>query len=56
MKRTPIDGSFPWERWESDAADVEQLDGRQAARLLFDTLAINRFEHALLELKNAGAV
>ena len=56
MKRTPIDGSFPWERWESDAADVEQLDRRQAARLLFDTLAINRFEHALLELKNAGAV
>ena len=56
MKRTPIDGSFPWERWASDAADIEQLDRRQAARLLFDTLAINRFEHALLELKNAGAV
>ena len=56
MKRTPIDGSFRWERWASEAADVERLDRRQAARLLFDTLAINRFEHALLELKNAGAV
>lgn len=56
MKQTPIDGSFRWERWTSEAADVERLDRRQAARLLFDTLAINRFEHALLELKNAGAV
>ena len=56
MKRTPIDGSFRWERWASEAADAERLDRRQAARLLFDTLAINRFEHALLELKNAGAV
>ena len=56
MKRTAIDGSFRWERWASDAVDVERLDRRQAARLLFDTLMINRFEHALLELKNAGAV
>ena len=56
MKRTAMDGSFRWERWASEAADVERLDRRQASRLLFDTLAINRFEHALLELKNAGAV
>lgn len=56
MTRTPIDGSFPWERWKSQPTDVEQLDSSQAARLLFDTLAINRFEHALLELKNAGAI
>ena len=56
MTRTPIDGSFPWERWASQPEDVQQLDRRQAARLLFDTVAINRFEHALLELKNAGAV
>ncbi len=56
MTRNPIDSSFLWERWESQPQDVKKLNKRLAARMLFDTVAIHNFEHALLELKNAGAV
>ncbi len=42
--------------WSSNPGDVKKLGAHRAARLVFDLLLIDRFEHALLELKRADCV
>ena len=56
MKRKNLKPQFQWQQWKSDAEDVAALEPTTAARILFDVLAINKFELALLELKGADCV
>ena len=51
---TPLEGDFDWTFWRATEEDTAALDPRLAARLLFDVLLIQDFEHAVLDLKNQG--
>src|SRR5271169_4143435 len=52
MKKTQLNpGSF-FEEWRSDDADPRSLAPLRVARMLFDIVVINEFEHALLRLKS----
>jgi len=56
MNRQKLQAEFDWQRWKSSAQDVKKLSSPLAARLLFDILLINKFEHELLRLKNNDCV
>ena len=56
MNRHKLQAEFDWQRWKSSAQDVKKLPSLLAARLLFDILLINKFEHELLQLKNNDCV
>ena len=56
MRTKNLKLDFSWQQWTSQADDLKALDKPLAARLLFDVLAINEFEHALLSLKADDAV
>jgi 2-oxoisovalerate dehydrogenase E1 component len=51
MKKTKLNVETFFEEWHSDENDLRGLPPRTAARLLFDIVMINEFEHALLRLK-----
>jgi len=51
MKKTNLNPDTSFEEWHSDDADLRGLAPRLAARMLFDIVLINEFEHALLRLK-----
>ena len=51
MKRTMLDVETRFEEWHSEKDDLRALGPRAAARMLFDIVLINEFEHALLRLK-----
>lgn len=53
---SPLQAEFDWTAWRSTEADVAALDPRVAARLLFDVLVIQDFEHAVLNLKNQDCI
>ena len=42
---------LPFEEWHSEKNDLRGINSHLAARMLFDILLINEFEHALLRLK-----
>ena len=50
MNRQKLQAEFDWQRWKSSAQDVKKVPPQLAARLLFDILLINKFEHELLRL------
>ncbi len=56
MRKKTLKVDFNWEWWRSSNDDMGELQPLKAARILFDVLAINDFEHALLELKNDEAI
>ncbi len=56
MTRHALEPQLDWQRWTSTAADQKKLASPLAARLLFDILLINKFEHELLRLKNNDCV
>ena len=43
-------------QWDSENAEIESVDKQVLARILFDVLAINEFETAVLKLKNDDCV
>ncbi|MBD3321935.1 MAG: hypothetical protein GF350_12635 [Chitinivibrionales bacterium] len=47
---------FDWYDWKTTEKEYEKIDKKFAARLLFDIVTINEFEHALLRLKNDDCV
>ena len=56
MTREPISAAFECEQWRSGERELLELGPALAARVLFTMTLINRFEHALLSLKNADCV
>jgi 2-oxoisovalerate dehydrogenase E1 component len=56
MNRQKLQVEFDWQRWKSSAQDVKKLLPLLGARMLFDILLINKFEHELLRLKNNDCV
>src|SRR5512137_1650356 len=51
MKKTRLNAETCFEEWRSDENDLRDLKPHAAARMLFDIILINEFEHALLHLK-----
>ena len=51
MKKTRLNPKTFFEEWHSEESDLRGMDPRAAARMLFDLVLINEFEHALLRLK-----
>ena len=51
MKKTRLNPKTFFEEWHSEESDLRGMDPRAAARMLFDIVLINEFEHALLRLK-----
>ena len=56
MNRQKLQAEFDWQRWKSSTQDVKNLPPLLVARVLFDILLINTFEHELLRLKNCDCV
>ncbi len=56
MKKQPLPHDFDWQQWSSDETDLSAIEPLLATRILFNTLLINEFEHALLQLKNDDCV
>lgn len=52
----PLTATFDWTSWSSTREDLAALPPQVAARLLFDVLLIQDFEHAVLALKNEDCV
>ena len=52
----PLAATFDWTGWSSTRDDVAALDPAVAARMLFDVLLIQDFEHAVLQLKNEDCI
>jgi 2-oxoisovalerate dehydrogenase E1 component len=51
MNKTTLKPETFFEEWHSEESDLRGMDPRAAARMLFDIVLINEFEHALLRLK-----
>ena len=47
---------FGWYQWRAAEDDLESLEPRLLNRMLFDTLVINEFEHALIGLQKDDCV
>jgi len=56
MNYHPLTHDFDWQRWSSDETDLSTIEPLLATRILFNTLFINEFEHAVLRLKNDDCV
>ncbi len=56
MKKTRLDVETFFEEWRSDEGDLRGMNPHAAARMLFDIVLINEFEHALLRLKAEDCV
>jgi 2-oxoisovalerate dehydrogenase E1 component len=56
MNYYPLTHDFDWQRWISDETDLASIEPLLASRILFTTLLINAFEHAVLRLKNEDCV
>ena len=56
MKKKALPIAPKLHEWASGPADLKRLGARRAARLAFDLLLIDRFEHALLDLKRDDCV
>lgn len=56
MKKNQLGLDAPFEEWHSEEGDLRGMNPRLAARMLFDILLINEFEHALLRLKAEDCV
>ncbi len=56
MKNRKLKHNFNLLKWESEDSDIEKFDPCLAARMLFDVLLINEFEHAVLRLKKDDCV
>ena len=56
MKRQKLTGNFDWVRLSSSNDDIKKMGPLLASRILFITTLVNKFEHALLELKNNDCV
>jgi 2-oxoisovalerate dehydrogenase E1 component len=56
MKKTPLANDFDRQYWKAEKTDLAAIDPRLASQILFNTLLINEFEHALLRLKNDDCV
>jgi hypothetical protein len=56
MNKKPLALEFDWQQWSSEPSDLKRTDTVLLARILFMIYLINRFEHALLQLKNADCV
>jgi 2-oxoisovalerate dehydrogenase E1 component len=52
----PLTADFDWTSWRSAGDDLAALDPLVAARMLFDVLTIQSFEHAVLDLQRQGCV
>ncbi len=56
MKKRQLDTTFDWQRWDSTESDLKSVNRTTSLKILFKALLINRFENALLQLKNADCV
>jgi 2-oxoisovalerate dehydrogenase E1 component len=56
MNRKKLKSSFDWQYWTSGKSDLKSMKPLLVSRILFNTLLINEFEHALLKLKNEDCV
>jgi len=56
MKINNLDRAPDCEEWRSEASDLRGINEALAARMLFDILLINEFEHALLRLKGEECI
>ncbi|MBD3304900.1 MFS transporter, partial [candidate division KSB3 bacterium] len=56
MKKQPLSIDFNWQRWTSEDADLAAMPQALASQILFTSVLINEFEHALLHLKNEDCV
>lgn len=56
MKRDQLTYDFDWQRLRSEETDLKTLGPLLLSQVLFTTLLINEFEHALLRLKNDDCV
>ncbi|MCK5574142.1 MAG: MFS transporter [Bacteroidetes bacterium] len=56
MQKITLTPEQAFEDWRSEESDLKDLDPVTAARLLFDIVLINEFEHALLRLKGEDCV
>ena len=51
MKQEILLNDFDRQYWKAEKADLAAIDPRLASQILFNTLLINEFEHALLRFK-----
>ena len=56
MNKKKLKSAFDWQHWTSAKSDLKSMKPLLASRILFNTLLINEFEHALLRLKNEDCV
>lgn len=56
MKKHTLTHDFDWQQWSSNESDLSSIEPLLATRILFNTLLINEFEHALLQLKSDDCV
>ncbi len=52
----PLTATFDWTTWSSSRDDVAALNPKLAARMLFDVMLIQDFEHAVLALKKEDCI
>jgi 2-oxoisovalerate dehydrogenase E1 component len=56
MKKSRLNLKTSFEEWHSDQHDLRGMNPYLAARMLFDVVLINEFEHALLRLKTQDCI
>jgi 2-oxoisovalerate dehydrogenase E1 component len=56
MNKKKLKSIFDWQHWTSAKSDLKSMKPLLVSRILFNTLLINEFEHALLRLKNEDCV
>lgn len=56
MKKHKISYDFRGYKWESELIDLNSIDKKLEAHILFDVFVINEFETSLLKLKNDDCV
>jgi 2-oxoisovalerate dehydrogenase E1 component len=56
MNKKKLKSNFDWQHWTSAKSDLKSMKPLLASRILFNTLLINEFEHALLRLKNEDCI
>ena len=56
MQKNKRDFDFEWYDWQSEASDLEAIDPKIRARILFYILLVSEFEHAVLRLTNDECV
>jgi 2-oxoisovalerate dehydrogenase E1 component len=56
VKKKLLANDFNWQHWKAEKADLAAIAPRLASQILFNTLLINEFEHAVLRLKNDDCV